>query len=436
MENHESRSKSTSEKTPSSPTIADFARYAKYYAERSQKIFESVPDGKIDTIRAADVIRAEKFAGITSRVSRARSTLDLNLGTFSDLINYLYQEEERISTILDKAYDDKNEIAIRRREKEMKEIIETREFAEKFRSEDLNMKDFLDWSRESNTAIPKPEKETARAEMRNEQELRETKLLLGIMANGSVGVYLSLPAGYSKDGQAGFQALSDQRWGEDKKRVLAAEAEGFFGIRSEDYSTREEYSKEQIREFVGFLPATVDVYEDVDFKVEEKRLGGLLGSRTRIKKRNQKTGTRSLLHKELVTNGKDEPLYKLFYSANNRGDSGEDPSLAYRDDGGRRGNMLDVALLLPKSTALEVMTEIKTNPSFVRKIVKEVMMKKLGISEKDWKEGGDKSSNPISPPYEGWDKKSGGKIYIKEGTDKQGFDPACVYPLKKKTNSP
>lgn len=270
-------------------------------------------------------------------------------------------------------------------------------------------------------------KETGKSQQaegfQNEREIKEAELMLEVMYDGSVGVCASFPAEYSQTQSSGFSEAVDKRWkqkAESGKAAFAREVNGYFGFSNRD--VKDEFDKAGVREFIGMVPAVKEIYEEISVSVQQKRFGGLLGSKTTTEKRTQKTGERPVLHSEAVSNGKNEPLFKLRYSVRNNRADHSDPELQYKDDVGRSGNILDIEVLLPQSTAQKVMQELKKNPAFARKIAGEVIIKKLGLPEKAWGEGDLTTTGSIRPPYENWDKKTGRKFYIKEIGDDGGFN--------------
>lgn len=279
--------------------------------------------------------------------------------------------------------------------------------------------------------VKEAEKGKQAESFQNEREIKEAELMLEIMYDGSVGAYASFPTEYSQIGSAGFSEALDKRWKEKTasgRYPFAREVNGYFGFGNSDI--KGEYDKAGVREFIGMVPAVKEIYEETSVPVQQKRFGGLLGSKTTMEKRSQKTGERPVLHSEAVSNGKNEPLFKLRYSVRNNRADHSDPELQYKDDVGRSGNILDIEILLPESTAQKVMQELRTNPTFARKIAGEVIIKKLGLPEKAWGEGDLTTTGSIRPPYENWDKKTGKRFYIKKTGDEGGFNQERIISVK------
>lgn len=268
-------------------------------------------------------------------------------------------------------------------------------------------------------------------DLRNEQEIREAELMLEVMYDGSVGVSASFPAGYSQLGSAGFSEVVDKRWTDKTDAGKSSFGKGvfeYFGF--SDYDAKHKCDASGVREFIGMVPATKELYEDVDVPVQQKKFGGLFGSKTVMEKRTRKTGERPVLHSEAVANGRNEPLYKLRYAARNNSSDHGDPELQYKDDVGRSGNILMVEVLLPQSTAQKVMQELKRNPLFAREMTGELITKKMGFPEKAWGEGDLTTTGSLRPPYENWDRKTGRKFYIKEAGDDGSFNQDRVVSVK------
>jgi len=266
---------------------------------------------------------------------------------------------------------------------------------------------------------------------KNEQEIKEARLMLDILAQGGVGAHTSLPREYHPSHNSGFTDVTDPRLISGAPGQFSArDARESFGVGSYTNDLGRKYDQAHVREFISFIPVTADVYQEKEVLVQEKRMGGFLGSKSVMKKQRQKVGERPVLHGEAVTDGEKEPLVKLrYYVAGGKNDD----VAQYQDYSGRGGNIISMEVLLPQSVAEKIQQEVKANPVFIRKIVKELMIKKLGISEKAWQEGDENThGHPISPPYEKWDA-SGESMYIKESNDGYGeFKPERVIPVMPK----
>lgn len=409
--------------------IRDLSMHVRYLIDRTRKDVLGATDEK-DRERKGKT--EEKFVGIAQMIG---TQLLNNVHSPEELIASLNQYETTATQDLNTAEARKDASEIKRIEKVLQQIEETKDFVERFSPSELRQKPFLEWQSAQGAKSVEKKSEAQKVERaKNDQEIKETELMLKIMADGSIGLYTSLPEKYSHDGKhGGFGGLLDNRRsrkGERDYSVFAKHALQFSGL--DDRGERHKYGAAHVREFVTLVPAEEDVYKETDVPVQEKRFGGLFGAKTIVEKKKIKVGVRPILHSEAVANGKEEPLFRLWYCVqNNTEDNTDDYGLSYRDHSGRPGNMLSIEVLLPQSEALKIMQEIKSNPAFIRKVAEETILKKLGIPEKAWREGDEATVYPLRPPYEKWDADSGGKIYIKESGDEYGFNSERIVKLKR-----
>ncbi|MCX6741222.1 MAG: hypothetical protein NTY61_02380, partial [Candidatus Parcubacteria bacterium] len=285
---------------------------------------------------------------------------------------------------------------------------------------------------EKTTVKPRQESQPTnndREQKDNSQENREKELILEILKEGGIGIHTSLPREYHPHKSAGFIDLVDNRLNPSTAgNSLGGDVRNSFRFSDFDsYEQQHRLEKEGVNELVTFEPAVRDVIKEVDVPVKKERLGGLLGSKTVMEKKNQKVGEEAIKHSEVVKDGKDEPLVKLKYQAESASSDSED---GYYDYSGRRGNVLEVEICLPKSTADKVSQQIKKDPKFIRQIIGEAVVKGLKIPAKAWQEGDEHTNDrPVRPPYEKWDAKFGGKIYVKEAADGDKFNTERIAKL-------
>ncbi|MEK7144519.1 MAG: hypothetical protein AAB794_01515 [Patescibacteria group bacterium] len=398
--------------------IRDLSMYAQYMIDRTQKVVSEATDEKD---RARKRPTAEKFVGIAQMLS----TLPSNGGT-DDMIASLNQTENVSNQDSDAAGSRKDAVEIKRIEKVLQQIEDTKYFVEHFNLGELKQRGFLEWQSAQGVKSVEKKSEAQKVERaKNDQEIKETELMLKIMAEGSVGLYASLPGGLG--------GMLDSRRVERAKKdesLFARDMRGFFGLGDRDLKNK--YDGAHVREFVALVPAVQDIYNEIEVPVKEKSWGGF-SSKTVVEKKKVKVGEQPILHNEAVTNGKNEPLLKLWYAFQSNTDDNGSQDLAYRDDVGRPGNILCIEVLLPESEALKIMAEIKASPAFIRKIVDGVAIKKIGITEEVWRGDNEKAEKyHLRPPYEKVDADSGGKIYIKELGDEYGFNPERIATLKPK----
>lgn len=259
------------------------------------------------------------------------------------------------------------------------------------------------------------------------QEIKDQMLMLEIMQNGSVGIHSSMN---NPDWGVGFQNVADEKWLGDKKG-FSREIFNHFGLSDRDAKHRN--NDEHIREMISLVPAMTEDYKITEVPVEHRGLFGM--KTTTMEKRVEELKAKPILHSEAVAEGKDEPMFKLMYAAyGNSDDPMRGRELVYTDDNGRPGNMFLFEVLLPESLVKETMEKLKQDPSFIRKLAGEAVVKRTGLknAEKMWQKGGELAFN-IRPPYEEWDKDSGGKFYFVDGVldknDPNAFHPENVVSL-------
>lgn len=246
------------------------------------------------------------------------------------------------------------------------------------------------------------------------REVREAQLLLEVMSQGSGALCRSWPADFEVSAGAsffgggktspggGFWHVFDSRWGLDK------DPREIVRIVGNDRRVLDEYLSQGVYEFVSVGSVEAPVLSEVEETVDEPRFLGVLSKK--VSRRIQKvTGTRPILHNEVVSGGSDEPLASFNYNLET---GNTQASNLYKDEMGRPGNILYMTLLLPESVARKLMDELSENPRFVRKLADEVMMRKLGISEKALRYGVEGSHGPLRPSYKEIDKLNDGNMKL------------------------
>ena len=406
------------------PSLGQILEYSQFKADRTQQDLEENPNNKTKQrvanqwSGARDVI----YEVALKNKDRVTSTEDLRTAL------------ERYQDWLDKKVTaDDNEYKQIKLQKV--KFSDAQGLIENFNFHNLESPFFKEWkSKKDKEAESKKQESQTVEKAKTEQEIKEEKLILEILTDGGVGVYTSLPPKYHPRGDAGYTSIEDNRLVPYAPGNFDPSAErGFFNLTTRERAMQ--YKEANCREFVGFLPVTADIFEEVP--VQEKRMGGIFGAKTVMK--NQKTGTRPVLHSESVKNGKNEPLVKLMYRVESQNEA--DFNLWYHDYTTRGGQVFGMEVLLSQSLEKKIEQEIKSNPTFIRKIAGEMMIKKLGIPEKTWNEGDEYTHHPLRPPYEKWDK-AGEAIYIKEPDDQIEYDgsysrlnplkPERIFPVKPK----
>jgi len=255
--------------------------------------------------------------------------------------------------------------------------------------------------------------------VKNEQEIKDEIMMLEIMQNGSVGIHSSMN---NPDWGVGFQSVADNKWLGDRKG-FSREIYNHFGL--SDHNVKHRNNDEHIREMISLVPAVTDDYKITEVPVERR---GLFGRKMiTMEKKVEEMEAKPILHSKEVAGGKNEPMFKLMYAAyGNSDDPMRGRELVYTDDNGRPGNMFLFEVLLPESLAKETMEKLRRDPSFIRKLAGEAVVKRTGLknAEKMWQKGGEMAFN-IRPPYEEWDKDSGGKFYFADPK----VDPNNPYAL-------
>ncbi|MFH0805216.1 MAG: hypothetical protein V1916_03410 [Patescibacteria group bacterium] len=252
-------------------------------------------------------------------------------------------------------------------------------------------------------------------DQRELEKVREKILLDALVKNGSTVISTSLPTAYHPTHHAGFTSRFDSRRKDSADRFVDSRITGSLNeTLAGNY--RDVLKKAVIDEAVQIVPATEDVYGEVQVQGTESRLGGLFSKQVARTER-RKTGTRQLTHREAVAGSTvAENAYALRYLAEPATRELEDQ---YKDYSGRYGQFMHVETIIPESLAVQVAEQLRTKPEFIRTIVRELVTKNLSIPEEAWDVGDQHTHSPLRPPYEAWAKRPGGsKMYI-EGPDAQ-----------------
>lgn len=235
----------------------------------------------------------------------------------------------------------------------------------------------------------------------------ENSLLQEVVQTGAALLHTGLPAHYSPKNSGGYQdVISPKRM--DYHIGLTANVLGKFRF----YPPMDVLKQNGMNEAVCVEPLVEEVYGDVPVRV-----AGRFGIGTRTEMKRQKTGQKSVLHKQVIKGGSDEEAYSLVYYASDCGDR------LYPVYDGRFSNLIVLQTVVPKSVSEKVFAYIKQNPKFVRLVAQEIILNDTGIPRNAWSNGDEFIRYPLRPPYEKWSgKKGGSKIYIQEqGTD-YGFN--------------
>lgn len=118
------------------------------------------------------------------------------------------------------------------------------------------------------------------------------------------------------------------------------------------------------------------------------------------------------MHDDLVADGKQEPAVKISYFADSRNLDRE--AMGWRDESGRFGQMLLFEIVVPESVGKEIERQVDKDPGFIRTLVEQAA--KRTLKHADAWETPQGRGDSLRPPYERWDKGTGGRIYVqKEG---------------------
>jgi hypothetical protein len=410
---NEAKSPNQEQSQPSSVQLLEVAQF------RADQANENLSNAKDDSGRKNLERVAKQHNGALSALkSLARENL-----TLDQLKEKAYATREEL--VMEEAADESDQKAI---DRELRKVDDVIRFLDNYSPDAFKMESFRKWQEKKTNQTKEQKREVQIAEqVINEQEVKEARLILEIITEGGVGAHTSLPREYHPNHSAGFTDIIDNRLLPNSPGGFWSKGvRDYFGFRTFGNDLTRNYEKAQVREFIGFKPVSVDVYQDKKVQVA----GGMFGLKKTTQTIKEKTGIRPLMHNEAVASGVQEPLVKLIYFTRELS-SDINSLLAHKDYSGRDGNHITMEVLLPQSVAEKVQQEIKVNPTFIRKIAKELMVQKLGIPEKVWEEGDTNThGHPVRPPYEKWDA-SGENIYIRDDNDNElDFKPERVIKVQ------
>lgn len=278
-----------------------------------------------------------------------------------------------------------------------------------------------------------------------EQEQKERRLIDQVLAKCGARISFDMPNGFGDEGGAGgFKIKSDEK-------IIVPDDGGRAGLRGRimgnldtavDFngyqtspSRREERSNlrvnssadymaaKGISEFVYIEPVTESTYEQRTKMVDEET-SGFMGLGKKViqvpKTESVKVGERPVATREKIANGENEPCYRLVYTLTPT----QDQSNKYLCLGSlRTGQTCDVEIFLPQGHAEAVLRAVRQDPTFVHRLVEEVVIKDIGVPEEWWRKGEEVQGvlTPTRPPYEKWREMSGGKsrMYVVEKSEIQ-----------------
>ena len=245
-----------------------------------------------------------------------------------------------------------------------------------------------------------------------------------VLEDGGVRVHMSVAKSLSLSpyGSDGFQNLETRIQDHRQPNVVIEEITMQFLSRDEfmrNIRLDNALNDRDIKEIIDIRPEVRPTYETVTVPGKKGVLGfGKMPDRTERKA----TGRyESILHSEIVSGGKNEPVVRFTYYI---------PQTEWRDYSGRQGQMMVVEIVLPESAAKELEQILKRDPAAMRQIVEEVMKKRFLEDPGDW-EKSQGYGDSLRPPYEVWDAEpNGGRIYLQTAGKEPGFHEDRVYKVK------
>ncbi|MCR4325281.1 MAG: hypothetical protein NUV59_00530 [Patescibacteria group bacterium] len=259
--------------------------------------------------------------------------------------------------------------------------------------------------------------------IKNPEQMREEVIQKALEEGGS-RMYTSVADDLSQRESAGYQSIEDSRINDGRGqsgigRIFAdasAKLEG--GMQS---GLSESLGKRGLQELIDIRIDTKPVYEQVRIP-GRKGVFGIGGTPEQIERRA--TGrTEPIKHSEIVKGGKDEPAVRISYFAGAKDSQ-------WKDYSGRYGQLLVFEMLVPASVAKEIEQEIAKDPAVIRDIVGRFAKDKILKDPKTWEtpyRGGD----PLRPPYDRWDAKTGGRVYVQKEGDASGWHDENIRQVKR-----
>lgn len=258
----------------------------------------------------------------------------------------------------------------------------------------------------SESPIPNktPDASSQTQEEPNPEQNKLNETLQKVFDQGGFSIMTSLPPEVREGAHdLGFTTVNDNKIIEKFAEPAAVRKEtGLYDENGKNYEQIQKYENAGIHEVIAVAPLTEPIYET---KKTTREVPTILGNKTEIVETQEKIGERPILHNETVTvDGKAEPAVAFYYTTvDNPNIAGENGSL-YRDYSGRAGQTFEMQIILPESTAKELMEQIKQDPTVLRQLIDKVAVDKMKIDASAWKDGTEKTQgHAIRPPYETWD---------------------------------
>ena len=165
--------------------------------------------------------------------------------------------------------------------------------------------------------------------------------------------------------------------------------------------------KNNVHEVIDIRP----VKKMEEIKIVEPATKGFMGMGGKPETvRYEKTGRQiPSRHAELVQGGKQEPAWRITYYV-------DDPE--WKDYSGRRGQYLQIEIVLPETIMKKVEKLIDANPIFIRDIVERVMKEKILSDASRWS-ANQPDEKSLRPRYENW---LNPRVYIQKENDPKGWN--------------
>ncbi len=266
--------------------------------------------------------------------------------------------------------------------------------------------------------------------IKDPEQLREA-VIQKALNEGGARLYTSVPAELSPSHNPGFTNFESRTQGWDiqvdtlNRITNQLRAPG----RYENLALENELNSHGLTEIIDIRRKLKVGYETVT--VPGKR--GLLGfGGTSDRAERRPMGDVQPLHSEMVAGGKNEPAVRLSYFAKSS-NIGREAAMGWKDYSGREGQMILFEIILPESVAKEAERELAADPGFMRTLVERYAKEKLLKNPSAW-ETPHRMGDSLRPPYERWDTKTNGKIYIQTDDKAPGWYNENIKQVRKRAS--
>ncbi len=262
--------------------------------------------------------------------------------------------------------------------------------------------------------------------IKDPNQLREG-IIQKALAEGGARLHTSVPRDVSPSGNSGFQSLDSRvsNWDAAGATVSSIGNQLRAPGRHENVVLERELNAHGLAEIVDIRRKFKPGVENVIVPGKSGFLG-IGGTPNRTERR--RTGRDVVpTHAEMVSGGKDEPAVRITYVANSV--HLDRDSAGWRDYSGRQGQMLLFEIVLPESVGREVEKQIESDPGFIRSLVERYAKEKVLKAPTAW-EAPQGQGDSLRPPYERWDAKTGGKIYVQKEGEAPGWHDENVRKIR------